>query len=213
VYRLINENLAELLDSIDPVKIIDPYVDMRKAVRNRSAPLDAHFKETYRKYWAMNAAHLSTQFDRKYFELLEQCRNGPKLGVPEAAAELVDFAAQSERPSVQFSFATKLVHMVKPATPVYDSNIRTFFFLRSVGTIKDPAEKLERLIADHRALAAEYDRILEHGLLTGAIEQLRAKFKLKTSVYSNTKAIDTLIWSFVSFMRRRPLGKRPVTYR
>src|SRR5258708_15608341 len=81
--------------------------------------------------------------------------------------------------------------MVRPNTAVYDSNIRAFFLLRSVGTVKDQAEKLRRLIADHDALTREYDRVLEQGLLTGAIEHLRAKFNLKASVYSDTKVIDT----------------------
>jgi hypothetical protein len=44
--------------------------------------------QIYRKYWAMNAARLSKQFDIEYFALLDKCRKGRKIDVHEAATEL-----------------------------------------------------------------------------------------------------------------------------
>ncbi len=212
MYRLINENLPELFNSIDQHKIIDPYCELVRAVRDMGVPLGVRFKQIYRKYWAMNAARLGEPFDDGYFARLDKCRKGPRIDVHGAAMELISLSATNLRPSVQFSFATKLVHMVHSDRPIYDRNIRSFLFLPSVETLNDPKAKLLRLMAHHDALIEEYRSVLQKGQLKAAIDDLRAKFKLAPSDYSDTKAIDTLIWSFVTFIRRHPLGKRALSY-
>jgi hypothetical protein len=116
-----------------------------------------------------------------------------------------------EKKVLQFSFASKLVHMINPRLPVYDRMVESFYFLpRSyAGTAQ---KKLANLLRSYRFLVAEYDRILREGLLASAIDELRRRFQLPAE-YSDQKIIDTLIWKFVPFLESGALRDGSVVYR
>ena len=68
-------------------------------------------------------------------------------------------------PTLQFSFSTKLVHMLRPCEPVYDRNIRAFFFLPQASAHKSLDKKLARLMPAYEFLRREYDRVIRKNLL------------------------------------------------
>jgi hypothetical protein len=161
----------------------------------------------------LNGAGLSQSFRSEYFSLLERekCSAG-NADVGRLARKLYETPVNStERRALQFSFASKLVHMINTSLPVYDRMVETFYFLPRSYAGK-PDKKLDNLLASYRFLVKEYDRILRDGLLADALHTFRRHFCLPP-IYSDHKIIDTLIWKFVPFLEGGALRDGSVAYR
>jgi len=140
---------------------------------------------------------LGQNFRAEYFLLLEREKASPaRAGVEQVARKLYEIPVNSKgRKVLQFSFASKLVHMVNPELPVYDRMVEAFYYLPRSYAGK-PEKKLENLLASYRFLVKEYDRILREGLLADVLHWFRRHFSLPPP-YWDHKVIDTLIWKFV----------------
>ena len=116
----------------------------------------------------------------------------------------------TEKKSLQFSFASKLAHMVNPRLPVYDRMVETFYFLpRSYfGT---PDNKLLNLMSSYHFLVGEYERVLRERLLEPAVHAFRQRFALSAD-YTDEKIIDTLIWKFIPFLEKGAVRDGSVAY-
>jgi hypothetical protein len=213
MYSLINSHIDRLLQTISPQDDVRPYVQLVRDLPNVDASQDMLFQRTYRRYWALNAARLGPEFLRAYFAVLERSKQSPERVTAELVArELLEIPVNSKgTKSLQFSFASKLVHMVNPRLPVYDSMVETFFFFPRPdrGTTE---KKLANLLQSYKFLVEEYDRVLRDRLLSPAIDAFRQHFRMETD-YSDEKIIDTLIWRFVSFLWNGALRDRTVVYR
>jgi len=212
MYDLINCNVTRLLETVDRSDI-DQYVWMIRELHNRDVSQHQEFQQKFCSYWALNGAGLGQGFRAAYFSLLEQakCLSEPVTveGITRTLYE-IPINAKEEK-ALQFSFASKLVHMVNPRLPVYDRMVESFYFLpRSyTGT---PEKKLANLLRSYRFLVREHDRVLRQGLLNPAIDALRRHFRCPAD-YSDEKIIDTLIWKFVPFLERGALRDGSVVFR
>jgi len=95
--------------------------------------------------------------------------------------------------------------------PVYDKMIADFYFLPSGPGKEENKDKLNRLLISYEFLVGEYSRILKNNFLGHCIERFRKKFSLG-SEYSDIKVIDTIIWKFVSMLRRGAVRDKNVVY-
>jgi hypothetical protein len=212
VYDLINSNITKLVGTVNRSDV-DPFIWMTRALHSCDVSQDREFQQEYCSYWALNGAGLGQPFRRAYFSLLEQAKCAPEQASVEGITRTlyeIPINAKVEK-ALQFSFASKLVHMINPGLPVYDRMVESFYFLpRSyAGTAE---KKLANLLRSYRFFVSEYDRILREGLLASAIEELRRRFQLPTD-YSDQKIIDTLIWKFVPFLESGALRDGSVVYR
>src|SRR5471030_116478 len=211
MYDRINCNITRLLGTVDRSDI-DEYVWMIRELHNYDVSQHREFQQRYCSYWALNGAGLGQPFRSAYFSRLEQAKCSPE----QATVERITWTLYEtpinakEKKALQFSFASKLVHMVNPSLPVYDRMVESFYFLpRSyTGT---PEKKLANLLRSYGFLVSEYDRILREGLLAPAIDELRGHFQLPTD-YSDHKIIDTLIWKFVPFLESGAVRDGSVVY-
>jgi hypothetical protein len=125
---------------------------------------------------------------------------------------LYDSSARRDgRQSLQFSFATKLLHMTNPVLPIFDSQIAGFYFFQETGTGLNLQQRIDGFVAFHAFLVQEYARVLRFGLLAKAIEEYRRQ--LKPQHVTDEKIVDSLIWAFVGLLRKGALPKGQVTYR
>jgi hypothetical protein len=212
MYDLINSNITQLLGTVHRSDI-DDYVWMIRELHNCDVRQHREFQQRYCSYWALNGAGLGQPFRSAYFSLLEQAKCSPEQASVEGITNtlyVIPINAK-EKKALQFSFASKLVHMVNPSLPVYDRMVESFYFLpRSyAGTAE---KKLANLLRSYQFLVAEYDRILREGRLASAIGELRRRFQLPAD-YSDQKIIDTLIWKFVPFLESGALRDGSVVYR
>jgi hypothetical protein len=213
MYDLINRNITRLLETVKRADDIDPYIWMIRELHLRDVSQNQEFQQRYSSYWALNGAGLGRSFRAAYFALLNQAKCSPEQttvdGITRALYE-VPVNAKGKN-AIQFSFASKLVHMINPRSPVYDRMVESFYFLpRSyTGTSE---KKLANLLRSYRFLVGEYDRILREGLLAPAINELRRHFEVPAD-YSDQKTIDTLIWKFIPFLESGAVRDGSVVYR
>jgi hypothetical protein len=120
-------------------------------------------------------------------------------------------ARQNGQKSLQFSFATKLLHMTNQHSPIYDSQVTSFYFFQEPSTEVGLQKRINGLVDFHGFLAQEYARVLKGGLLASAIQEFR--LRLKPQRFTDEKIVDSLVWAFVALLRKGALPKGQITYR
>jgi hypothetical protein len=202
MYDLINKYAEQVVQAAEANRLFEDYQWL--CINHTSQG----YESKYRKFWAMGGAHLNAKFYPAYFALLNNIRNerpsaDTATGLAEVTRQLYDASEDSRgRKSVQFSFATKLMHTVHPRLPIYDSMVAEFFFWQ--GPKKKSIEgRIGEYVSFHGFLIDEYDRIVKYGLLTKAIELFR--IRCTQQCWTDEKIIDSLIWAFVPLLRNRKI--------
>ena len=208
MYSLINNNLVTLLPSIAKFGGVDDYIYLIGAVRNTNVTTDREFQGRYRSYWRLNGAGLGNEFCDKYFEHLETLKRAGDPNLKTIAQRLNQIPCNGKY-KLHFSFSTKLAHMLKPDLPVYDSQVRQFYFLPHSETGSFETKLAERL-RSYRFLIGEYARVIEQGLLAPAMDAFRIRFK---GEFTDVKVIDTLIWRFSSMLADGAVCDGTIEYR
>jgi len=199
VYRLINQNAAAAIKALYRIGDLNEYLRLRaEFVSDRAATSNAAFQKSYRRYWRMNAARLPESFYARYFKVLAQCQGRGHADVATVARTISD--AEGENHGLQFSFATKLAHMVDPHVPVFDSFVANFYFFAVPSRNRPFEDRLASLLEFHAFLSREYARVIRLRLLAPAIDQLRSQCELESTV-PDERLVDWLIWAWVSLLR------------
>lgn len=206
MFRVIEAHCSDVVASIEPRHV----TEYDWLVENLVSVREAEYQHRYRMYWVMNAARLSASYCTEYFRRLEAAAQSmPELG--RLALELYEVPAQSnDRQSLQFSFVTKLLHMRDRHLPIYDSLVADFYFFEPERS-PDLELRIKHLELFYAFLRYEYARVLVDGLLTRSIAAFRDRFK--PVHFTDEKIIDSLIWAFVSKLRRGGLLDGAITYR
>jgi hypothetical protein len=116
MYDLINQ-FAQTVVSTIPLEHVTDYEWLLQNV-GQASTLD--YQKRYRRFWGMNAAQLSPAFYATYFNALVAARSRPPT-LNSVAQTLHEVSArQNGQKSLQFSFATKLLHMTNQHFPICD---------------------------------------------------------------------------------------------
>jgi hypothetical protein len=154
------------------------------------------FQFLYRSFYRMDMAGLRSSFHKEYFRLMEASRGEKDLDLGALVWKLhkADFN-QKPRPSIQFSFVTKLAHTVNPNVhPIYDSEIaKVFTFRQPQGT--KPETRLERYLSFYTTLKSVYEEILHGEMLTDQIRTFCDQYVKPGETLPSMKIIDFIFWS------------------
>lgn len=205
MYHIINIYADSIISSISANHIND-YDWLQE---NKHRINDSEYQRKYKAFWSLNAARLSDSFCEYYFELFEETINN-NLNIEEVTEKLYCKHTHKERKSLQFSFASKLLHMTNSKLPIYDSMISDFYFFRERNGNKSLKERLPDLSNFYLFLNTEYDRILNDGLLELAINKFRGA--LLPKFFSDQKVIDSLLWAFLSMQKGHGLSDKKMLY-
>jgi hypothetical protein len=156
----------------------------------------------------MNAARLSPAFYTAYFGALIAAKNQTPTLSNVAQILHAASARESGQKSLQFSFATKLMHMTNPYLPIYDSQVTAFYFFQEPSTILQ--QRINGLVAFHVFLTHEYARVISGNFLAIAIQEFRDRLKPRN--FTDEKIVDSLIWAFVALLRKGALPRRQVVF-
>jgi hypothetical protein len=203
MYKLINEHCEAVVSKIAENDDVIRYASLQSDLRAKGASVktDMEYQRSYRDYWRMNMARLSDRFHERYFDLLARQVTSKNLDIPSIALELWQ-ADAGHRQSLQFSFATKLAHMVDPRLPVYDSFLAAFYFFASPSVDPKAVEKrLTELMCFYDFLRDEYSRVLKKRLLARPIEKFRQRFP--AGEIPDERVVDWLLWAWVSLLRSK----------
>ncbi len=137
MYNLVNQFAKAIVSKIRP----DHVTEYERLLQNVDHVNTPGYQKRYRAYWAMNVARLSPSFYSVYFNALDTAPT-QKPSLDTFVHILYDASTNHRRTkSLQFSFATKLLHMTNPQLPLYSSEVTAFFFFQS------PTGEVERRIA------------------------------------------------------------------
>lgn len=154
----------------------------------------------------------SQTFLKEYFDQLQFLKIHPGILDPnKVALTLYDTPPTiDEKISIRFSFASKLVHMLRPSSPIHSIIIEMFFFLPEKWSGKDFESKLLNLEMGYNFLVEEYARIIKKGLLKKAIQSFKTYFQsiLSCSRINDEKIIDTLLCKCVLHHTRGTIKER-----
>jgi len=200
MYRLINNSCDAVLAKLQQKNDIADYQDLQRLLREVNVSTDKDFQQKYRAYWRMNVARLGDVFYSRYFGLLESSKGiiSPDIGVVVRALSIP--SSSTKRESIQFSFASKLVHTLDPHAPVYDSLVASFYFFVPPSSDLAIDQRLDRLLEFYGFLRSEYERMIRVGLLDRAIRRFRARFQVEDS-FCDERIVDLLLWGFVAVLR------------
>jgi hypothetical protein len=198
MYSVIATFQQQIIGSISPSYV----AEYEWLCQNVGQSNTASYQRRYRMFWVMRG--VSDNFYTSYFAALSAATSQPPTlnGLCEELA--LSSTRKNGTQTVQFSFATKLLHMVQPQFPIYDSRVcRFYLFQQQVPTKLTPRQKMSRLIPFHNFLIAEYARVISSGQLAPAIAAFRQHFNAQK--HSDEKIVDWLIWALVGLADGRAL--------
>lgn len=205
MYDLINAHIGTVLNSIPPADISD-YARLLQNVTQAQIATPT-FQKKYVTYWKMRfpcPAWLAVYFQ----SLRNAVPNPPTLNA--LLQHLYNTPTTAKGPTVECSFATKLLHMVKPHTPIYDSYVAAFYFFQVPNS--GPQAKIAAYVDFHNFLVQEYGRVLQNGLLAASLRAFRQKFPLALG-FTDERVIDFLILYYVWLLQKNgALTKGQVLY-
>lgn len=211
MYAMLNEAINLALDDESIERDLLKYSSIMTRFAKGSIAEDATFQRAYRGYWAMNGARLSTAFLDRYFRLMDERRGDTAVEIEEVVNDLWSVPThRNGRKSVQFSFASKLVHTVDPTKPIFDSLVCRFYFLPDPSGSADA--RLAELVTSYRFLQHEHRRVVDGGLLEPGIRSFRDRFAAAVDGWTDQRVIDVLIWAFVKYLRAGALRRGTVRY-
>lgn len=205
MYDLINANIGMVLQFIaNDSKTVTEYDWL---VDNLQQVAAQPYQARYGVYWVMQ--YPDQAYRKVYFQELQTAllnpANPPNLTV--LATNLFATPTNARGQSNQFSFITKLVHMVDPHSPIYDSRVAAFYFFRK----PDPGPiQIQDYVDFHAFLVQEYRRILQNGLLRRSIQSFRQRFTPQH--FMDEKVIDVLIWGYVGLLSAGALASGRIVY-
>lgn len=195
MYTLINENIDAILKEIKPKTHIDPYVKIQATDRDITS---SDFQATFKTYYGMNVTGLSATWLEKYFDLLYTMSKTNNYDLRSIVEYLWQIPVDDkEKHALHFSFSTKILHALDKNSPVYDSFVASFYFLRKPSN-KSIDTRIDNHLKQYEFLKEEYKRILDEDLLETSITEFKKKFNKN---FSDIKIVDTLLWRYVGFCR------------
>lgn len=160
-------------------------------------PIDENhvFQFLFRSFYRLDNAGLTPEFKVRYFELLEQNRDAPRLDLEGLVRDLRGLPNRRGRQTLQFSFATKLANTVNPEFPIYDAEVAGVFGFRPPDSHKTFDARLSEYLIFYEQLKDTYTRILRSDVLAAARGMFATLYMRSDQKIPPIKVLDFLFWS------------------
>ncbi|NVN80951.1 MULTISPECIES: hypothetical protein [unclassified Vibrio] len=200
MYRPIRNEIESVLQEIGQDHVND-YDYLMTSLNFINVAEDIEYQKKYRNFWVMRYISPESEFNKKYFEYLEKNKNNSALSFAEACDHFdgVTTDKAGEKSSFQFSFITKLMHMIDGIFPIYDSKVRDFYFIPENSAAYDEKKKASIALVDY--LRYEQKEANLSNEISESICYFRKKFS--PSDFSDQKILDSLIWGYVKSREKR----------
>jgi hypothetical protein len=186
-------------------------------IANEANAVSVEYRRKYSSFWSLNAAMLGDSYKYEYFSLLTDkiaTRNSDVFSegyLRDIALRLYDVPVNGAgKQALQFSFATKLVHMVFPHAPVYDAKIAAFYHFKPLDSDRPVNERITNFLDFYLFLREEHKRILYNGLLESSIKKFRLRFEAES--FTDEKIVDSILWAFVGGLEEGALLNLQIVY-
>lgn len=123
------DNILKNLSSED----IDVYSFLKNEYAKENISKNLLFQFVFRSYYGLENAGLSYELKSRYFELLADKQTNLEI----ILSELYEIPTAKGKHSIQFSFATKLLHTIDNNKPIYDSKVAKITNMYNEGANKN----------------------------------------------------------------------------
>jgi len=199
-FNEINRNQDRVLLNLKQ-EHINTYCWIKKEFdKDKNIEKDIEFQRKFKVFYIMNSAGLSDKQKEKFFKLL----SNKKSNIKYILSELYKIPRRDGRYSIQFSFATKLIHTVDNTKPIYDRNVAKIINKNVLGINKK--EKINSCIEIFDYLNELYLSLIKENEIKKIILKFRKKFKVDNSKISDIKILDFVMWSFGDVILKKGEG-------
>lgn len=151
------------------------------------------FQNIYRKFYVMYSAGLTEKHFEIYFQLLERKIDD----LEKILSDLFEIKRRKGDNSVQFSFATKLLHTINNDLPIYDKHIG------EVAKLSQPndnslskEQRIAKRVEIYNKLINFYNDILQQKEIQKLIRVIRQEFNWSKEKISDLKVLDYILWAY-----------------
>jgi hypothetical protein len=184
----IDEKQDDILSNLDS-ESITIYSFLKTEYLKGNIQENLVFQFVFRKFYGLDNAGLSEMIKIHFFKLLAEKQTNLEI----ILSDLYEIPRKKGDKSMQFSFATKLLHTIDDCKPIYDTEIGSLTYPRPKHSDKDTMiqsylelyNKLEQLNAE----------LLENDKIKRVISKFRSQFHVDTEKMSDVKALDFIMWS------------------
>lgn len=147
------------------------------------------FQFVFRRFYGMDNAGLSDGMKKCFFELLAEKQTN--LGI--ILSDLYEIPRIDKKKSMQFSFATKLLHTIDNCKPIYDTEIGSLTYSKPKRLGKDT--QIQDYIKLYNNLERLDAELLKSEKIQMVISKFRSQFHRDKEKISDVKALDFIMWS------------------
>jgi len=211
MYQLIEANWAIVLGAIDNYHVTEyDWLIANLPVVNVS--LNKQYQMRYAKYWGLSPVFVNNGWLANYFLELEAAKTAMPAPVCNNICRALYGTPSTSKLAcaLQYSFCSKIVHMVRQNDPIFDSRVEAFYFFFRPASSTPLGQRIIRHDAFMNFLRCEYQRVIRNGLLRQAIANFRARFHPVN--FTDEKIIDSLIWAWIKVSKRRQRIPAPRPY-
>ena len=184
----IDEKQDDILSNLD-CESIAVYSFIRNEYAKGNIQENFVFQFVFRRAYGLDNAGLSDEMKKRFFELFAEKQTDLKT----ILSHLYEPLTKKGHHSIQFSFATKLLHTIDNSKPIFDKEIESLTYSRPKHSDKDIRiqsyielyNKLERLDAE----------LLKNEKVQRVILKFRQKFGVDKEKISDVKSLDFIMWS------------------
>jgi hypothetical protein len=186
------DNQEEIFSRLDQ-ESIDVYMFLRKEYSKGPIEKNYVFQFVFRSFYRLDNAGLSKDQKTKFFELLSE----KEIDLRKIISTLYDLPTLRGLHSVQFSFASKLLHTIDETTPIWDQNVKEATDINcncdsKEGKIDAGIEAYQDLQQIHMTLADDLQ-----------VKKIILSFKLKfknCAEIPDAKALDFILWTYGGYL-------------
>lgn len=188
IINKIIEKQEQIFTNIKP-ESISVYLFIKNEYKKGNAINNTLFQFVFRSYYRLDNAGLGDDIKDHYFKLLSKKQNNLDL----ILSELYEIPTLRKLKTIQFSFATKLLHTINENNPIFDSEVSRVIHKRVVGSTKH--KKIESCLEIYDCLKEIYFNVLKDKKIEKVILKFRKKFKVNKEKMSDMKVLDFIVWS------------------
>lgn len=187
----IENHSSEIVNNLEQ-ESIDVYNFLKEEFEKSDVTKNHLFQFVFRSFYRLDNAGLTPEFKKEYFCILEENRYKNEFELEKIIKKLYNFPNRKGQPTLQFSFATKLINTIDDTFPIYDSKVAKMFqFNRPNHSNFD--KKLIKYQEQLDEIKSGYNQILNSNLIPTTIQEFDNKFI--NHKLTNIKKLDFIFWS------------------